>query len=119
MLRTTLIAVAVLGLAACASDGASSANSGRECFSSSSVNGYNVVDDHTIRVNVGASRRYLLTTAWNTRDLNWTQAVALHSPTGQICTGNGVGYELRGGDPVRPYLLTGIARQPDDVPAGS
>jgi hypothetical protein len=120
MLRTALFAVAALGLAACASDGDSGATAAtNDCFNSAQVNGYEVVDDHSVRVRVSANRHYLLTTAWNTSDLNWTQAIALQSTNGHICTGNGLGVQIRGGDPVRTFPITGITREPDDVPAGS
>lgn len=125
MLRTLFIAAA-LGLTACASStpdttqSASASNEGRDCFRSGDVNGYNYVDEHHVKLSVGASRDYILTTTWNARDLNWTQAVAIHSTTGWICTGNGLGIELSGGQPHRTYPITGIERAPEPVaPQGS
>lgn len=123
MLRTSLLAFVALGLAACAStsdSGTSAAAGDRECFSSSQVSGYEVIDDNHVRVRVSANRNYILTTSWNARDLDWTHAIALRaSPAGQICTGNGLGVELVGGDPQRTYPITNIAREPDPIPAGS
>jgi hypothetical protein len=105
-------------LAACAStdtDGQQSASS-VDCFRSEQVSGYSVIDDHNVGLSVGASRQYVLTTAWNARDLDWTHAIAIRSATGRICTGNGLGVELIGGDPQRTYPVSQIARAPDDNP---
>jgi hypothetical protein len=99
---------------------AANAADGRDCFFASSVNGYNVVDEHTVRVTVGANRHYLLSTTWNARDLNWSEAIALRSsPGGQVCTGNGLGVEVRGGRPPQTYPITSVTREPDAAPAQS
>lgn len=120
MLRTTMIAAA-LALSACASTGdTQTASAGeRDCFFSNSVSGYNIIDDHHIRVSAGASRSYILETNWNARDLDWTQAIALRSSTGSICTGNGLGVEVIGGEPQRTYPITSITREPEAAPQGS
>lgn len=105
-------------LAACATTEATDRQSAssRDCFNSDQVSGYSVVDDHNIAVSIGASRRYILTTNWNARDLDWTQAIAIRSATGRICTGNGLGVDLIGGDPRRTYPVSQVARAPDDNP---
>lgn len=87
-----------------------------DCFRSEQVNGYGVIDNNHIRLSVGANRDYVLTTMWNARDLDWTHAIAIRSATGRICTGNGLGVELIGGDPQRTYPISEIARAPDDNP---
>jgi hypothetical protein len=104
-------------LAACASteDGQQTASS-RDCFRAEQVNGYGVIDNNHIRISVGANRHYILTTLWNSRDLDWTHAIAIRSSTGRICTGNGLGIQLIGGDPSRTYPVSEIARAPDDEP---
>lgn len=117
MLRALAIAAAV-GLSACAtptSDEAS-APEGRDCFNADSVNGFSYVDEHHVTVSVGASRKYSLTTLFNARDLDWTQAIALRSSTNWICTGNGLGVEIIGGEPRRTYPIRGIERLPDEAP---
>jgi hypothetical protein len=81
--------------------------------------GYNVVDNHSVRITVGANRHYLLATTWNARDLNWSEAIALHTATGQVCTGNGLGVEVRGGRPPQTYPITSITREPETPPAAS
>lgn len=105
-------------LAACASNGAENQQnaSSLDCFRSEQVSGYNVIDDHNVGLSIGASRRYVLTTSWNARDLDWSQAIAIRSSTGRICTGNGLGVQLIGGYPQRTYPVSQIARAPDDNP---
>jgi hypothetical protein len=85
----------------------------RDCFNASLVSGFNLIDNHTVDVSVGANRHYWLTTAWNAHDLNWSEAIALHSTTGWICAGNGLGVEISGGHPHMTYPITGIARAPE------
>lgn len=104
-------------LAACAtSDGAASQSaSGNDCFNSEQANGFTVIDNTHIGLRVGANRNYVLTTMWNARDLDWTQAIAIRSATGRICTGNGLGVELIGGDPRRTYPVVSIERAPEDT----
>jgi hypothetical protein len=111
-------------LAACASSGgtdASQSADGRDCFFADSVSGYNVIDDRHVGLRVGANRNYILTTNWNTRDLDWTRAIAIRTATGRVCTGNGLGVELIGGDPRRTFAVTSIERAPGDEapPQGS
>jgi hypothetical protein len=122
MLRSILLA-GVLALSACASTTGPTASAtqpgGRDCFRSTDVSGYNVVDDHHVSLSVGARRHYILTTDWNVRDLNWSEQIALHSGIGWICTGNGLGVEVSGGQPHRTYPVSGIARAPDPAPQGS
>ena len=113
-------------LAACAStapgDGqppnapSNAPSNARDCFRSEQANGFSVIDNTHIGLSVGASRNYVLTTMWNARDLDWTQAIALRSTTGLICTGNGLGVELIGGDPQRTYPIVSIDRAADDQP---
>jgi hypothetical protein len=108
-------------LAACASTAEdASAGDARDCFRSAQASGFSVIDDTHIGLRVGASRNYILTTMWNARDLDWTQAIALRSTTGLICTGNGLGVELIGGDPRRNYPIVSIVRAPQEpAPQGS
>lgn len=106
-------------LAACASTesgGEQTAASSSDCFQSDQVNGYGVIDNNHIRLSVGANRDYILTTLWDARDLDWTHAIAVRSATGRICTGNGLGVELIGGDPQRTYPVSDIARAPEENP---
>lgn len=120
MLRTCLIAAA-LTLAACATPESATQEAGaapaeRDCFNSDTANGFSYIDDRHVRVTVGANRRYILTTMFNANDLDWTNAIAIRSSTGWICTGNGLGVEIIGGEPRRNYPITGIERAPDEAP---
>jgi hypothetical protein len=119
MLRTSFFALALL-TAGCASDGATqTADNGRECFRSSQVRGYNVIDDSHVEIRVGANDRYVLETGWNARDLNWDNAIALRSSTGRICTGNGLGVDIFGGEPRRRYTVVSIVRAPEPAEQAS
>lgn len=115
MLRTGILAAA-LALGACATQEAATPPDGRDCFRASDINGYNYVDANHIAVTVGANRRYILTTLFNARDLDWTHAIAIRSAANWICTGNGLGVELIGGEPRRTYPISGIERAPDEAP---
>lgn len=117
-MRLSIAILAAAALAACASTETPSATApeGRDCFNADSVSGYNNVDENHVTVSVGANRRYTLTTMFNARDLDWTQTIALRSTSGWICTGNGLGVEIIGGDPRRNYPVTQIERAPDAVP---
>ncbi|HYD72475.1 MAG TPA: DUF6491 family protein [Candidatus Binatia bacterium] len=119
MLRIGLFASALL-LAACATAGEDAAGitADRECFRGESVTGFNVVDRNTVEVRVGASRRYLLTTNWPTTNLDFRERIGLRSSTGMICTGNGLGVDIIGGDPVQTYPIQSIARAPEPATQG-
>lgn len=114
MLRPLLF-TALLAISACATptnDGAQPASaSARDCFFSSQVHGFNPVDGHHIRISVGASDNYILTTNWNAYDLQYAERIALRSSTGSICTGNGLGVEVIGGDNHQHFPISAIERE--------
>jgi len=125
MLRHTFVAAALTALAACASatdgatDTASTAPSSQDCFRNDDVSGYGVIDDRSVSIRA-RGRDYIMTTLFNARDLDWTQAIALRSTTGWICTGNGLGVEIIGGEPTRRYPVNSITRAPEEPePTGS
>ncbi|HET9232029.1 MAG TPA: DUF6491 family protein [Vitreimonas sp.] len=119
MLRIGLFASALV-LAACGTVGEDVAGvtADRECFNSVSVTGFDVIDRNTVEVRVGASRRYRLTTNWPTTNLDFREHIGLRSTTGMICTGNGLGVEIIGGDPVQTYPIQSIARAPEPAAQG-
>ncbi|MEZ5995034.1 MAG: DUF6491 family protein [Hyphomonadaceae bacterium] len=118
MFRTVLAAAAALSLGACATQSATeTANTPRDCFHADNVSGYSYIDANHVAVTVGANRRYILSTAFNARDLDWTQAIAIRSTSNWICTGNGLGVQIIGGQPQRNYPINGIERAPDAEPA--
>jgi len=118
-MRMILTAIfALWTLAACASSSSETQTaSSSDCFRSEQARGFSVIDDTHIGLSVGANRDYILTTMWNARDLDWTQAIAIRSATGRICVGNGLGVELIGGEPRRNYPIVSIERAPSDEPA--
>lgn len=125
MLRPLLLAAAALTLAACASSAASdtqtasNAAPAQDCFRNDDIFGYGVIDEHNIDVRA-RGRHYIFTTNWDARELDWTQAIAIRSSTGWICTGNGLGVEIIGGEPQRRYPVSSITRRPEEPePTGS
>jgi hypothetical protein len=119
MRRTVLALAAAAALSACATppaDQAAAPAEGRDCFNASNASGFSYIDENHILVRVGASRRYILTTMFNARDLDWTQAIGLRSTTNWICTGNGLGVEVIGGTMHRRYPVTSIERAPEETP---
>lgn len=112
MLRIGFSAVIAMLLLACATPDLGT-QAGRDCFRSENVNGFSMLDRNTIEVRVGASRRYLLTTDWPTTNLNYAERIAIRSTTGEVCTGNGLGIELVGGEPVANYPIQSIVRAPE------
>lgn len=118
-MRTSLLALAAaFALSACATEGgATQDTAARDCFFSSTISGYNVIDNNTVEVRAGA-HRYRLTTLFNARDLDWTQDIAIRSATGSICVGSGNGVQIIGGQLRRTYPVQSIARAPE-APRGS
>jgi hypothetical protein len=123
MLRPILLAAAALTLVACSSTAGAPTETAsapaQDCFRNDDIFGYSVLDDHNVEVRA-RGREYIFTTSWNARDLDWTQAIAIRSTTSWICTGNGLGVEIIGGDPQRRYPVNGITRKPEEPePTGS
>ncbi len=117
MTRLIVSLCAALALGACATQpnqASTAAPADRDCFNADMVSGYSYIDEHNVAVRVGANRRYILGTEWNARDLNWEHAIAIRSTTSWICTGNGLGVTIIGGEPQRHYPVTSITRAPEE-----
>ena len=121
-----IAALAFLPLGACttmAPNTAQTATAGpapnSNCFRSSQVSGYTLIDDHNVGIRVGANHNYILTTTWDTHQLNWTLNIALRSDSGWICTGNGLGVEIIGGRPPMTYPVSAITNAPPTQPQAS
>jgi hypothetical protein len=120
-LKYALLAAATLGACTTPSGGAQSTSTGGphdDCFRANEVTSYGVVDDHRVRLSVG-TRNYIFTIVQNSRDLDWNHAISVRSITSFICTGNGNGVQLMGGEPPIPYQVTGIVRGDTPAPQGS
>lgn len=125
-MKIALIAALALGACSSASGGygnsSSASTSGHgphdDCFRSSEVTGYGVVDEHHVRLSVG-TRDYIFTIVGNSRDLDWNHAISVRSITTFICTGNGTGVQLMGGEPPVPTQVTMIERGDHPAPQGS
>jgi hypothetical protein len=116
-MKLLLALFASAALAACGtmSQTASAQSNGggasRDCFRSSEVTSYGLVDDHRARITAG-HRDYYFTIAQSTRDLDWNHSISVRSISSFICAGNGLGVQLMGGDPPIPYQVTNIERAP-------
>ena len=120
MLKTLALALTALTLGACATQTAAHGPpDGRDCFANREINGYHVIDDHHVSVSIGPGRAYIFGTTWNARDLHWSEGIAVRSTSDWICTGNGLGVEVIGGEPRQHYPITDIARAPPPPASGS
>lgn len=106
---------AALALSGCVS---APAPTDRDCFLNRQINGYSVIDNHHVRVSVGANRHYVLTTDWNAHDLEWGEVIAIRSSSDWICAGSGLGVDLIGGQPRRRYPVSAIAPEAQMEPGG-
>ena len=111
-----VFAAGALVLSACTTADQTQENgvsAGSDCFRAEQASGYEVIDDHNIRVRVGPSRSYTLHTRWNANDLDWTNTLALHSDNGWVCTGNTRGsVHVTGGTLGNTYPIESITRDP-------
>jgi hypothetical protein len=113
--KAALLIAAAFALSACGTTQQTSGDpaSGSDCFRAEQASGYEVIDDHNIRVRVNPSRSYTLHTTWNANDLDWTTRIALRSDSGWVCTGNARGgVELIGGQLNRTFPVSTITRDP-------
>jgi hypothetical protein len=116
MLRILTMATAALALSACATNATTAASrEARDCFRAIDVDRYGIVDENRIRVTVSPTRHYILTISPSTRDFEFTNAMALVSPTNFICTGNGWDLELHAGNPPRSHRVVTVERAPPDA----
>jgi hypothetical protein len=119
MLKPVLVAAA-LALSACAAQTQTADTATpdeRDCFSVRSISGYGPIEGRTLVVRVGANRTYLLTAMNDLRDIEMDMQIAIENPSGRICTGRGAGTEIHSlSSPNRSWLVTQIARRPDQAP---
>lgn len=103
-------ALAALSLSACASPNSGLETAARDCFRTSDVRGYGVVDEHSVRLRVGAQRAYILTIREDTRRFDPTEPIAVQSSSGYVCVGEIGGVRIVGNDPLFPAYVTSIER---------
>ena len=123
MARTTgrlAIAACAAGLAAACAMPATSqqqaaraaASDSRQCFNAQMVNGFNPVDQNTVRVTVGANTVYELETVGHCPQIDWSQSIGIRTVSGQTWVCHGFDAELvvpsMMGDRVDRCPVTGI-----------
>jgi hypothetical protein len=112
-MRTLLILACALSLSACASPVADSAATvDRDCFRPMDVSGFNVVDSDRLKVRVGPSREYFLTVQGGTRDMRFDETLGIDAGHSFVCTGNGLGVRVIGGDHDFPRAVSRVERVP-------
>ena len=98
-MKRTAVSLLALALAGCttaqhgAGDTIEAAEAaGRDCFPVSMISGFSIVDDDTIRVSVGPSRAYDLTTSMGAcLHLRNVETIAVSSRSANfVCVGDGV-----------------------------
>ena len=92
---TTLAALALAGCAGNERNVRSDAGA-RDCFSASSVRGFSVVDDTTVRLEAGMRNSYELTLFGYCPDIDWTRTLGLRTSAGSswICTNDATSVEV-------------------------
>lgn len=98
-LRTGIVAmVAIAALAGCAggASGTRTDNAQRNCFSASSVTGFNALSDTRVLLHVGVRDVYELELLGFCPDVDWSQRIGVRSVGGSswICTSDPLGVEL-------------------------
>lgn len=68
----------------------------RECFSGTSVRSFSVVDDTTVRLQVGVRDTYELTLFGYCPDIDWTRSLGLRTFSGNswVCTNDATSVEV-------------------------
>ena len=119
MVRSIILAAAAaFTLGACATQAASTETPRGDCFRAESINGFSPVDDHNVKISVGANREYILTSLSRLTGLNFEQELAVESHSGWICTGNGLDLRLHTRGPFhQTFAITNVARAPEPEPA--
>lgn len=122
-----LLLAASLLLAACAAPGQTASNaapSGRDCFNSNFVNGFETLDRDTVRVSTSPRTEYDLKISGPTcSNITWTNAVSLRTRGSPwICTGSSAGIgDIRFRDSAQSQLVSctidSVTRAPPRQPA--
>ncbi len=91
----------------------------KTCFYASQVDGWNYLDDHTVRLSVGPSRQFDVTIMGTAPWLSSHETIGIKSsPTDLVCTGNGLGVEVFQQGPFHQrWAVTNIALVPKKSPS--
>lgn len=112
-MRIFILAALAAALSACTTPETETIAAGpRDCFRAMDVSGYGILDADRIRVRIGPSREYYLTVQGGTRALRFDETLALDAGQSFVCTGNGLGVRVIGGDHDFPRPITLIERAP-------
>ena len=116
---------ALLSVAGCAASEAPSAAAvaDRDCFSVRQVTGFNVQDDETVRLSVGAGEAYVAEIQGPAcGQIEWTESLAIESrPSSFLCVGDGPGigdiaFRDSALDRVITCRITALSRAPESAP---
>lgn len=120
MPRLLITTAALLGLAACASapqQNAAGPDGQRDCFRNENVSGYSVTGDRTLRVDVGPTRAYALTTESSLQSARREIQLGLQTGSGFICEGDALNVRIQAaGPPQRTWQVIRVERLPNDAP---
>lgn len=120
MTRILLALAGLAALTACASapQHTASAPAGqRDCFRSENISGYSVIAERTLRIDVGANRRFALTTESSLRGAERELRLGVQSGSGFLCEGDALNVRIfAAGPPERFWQVVRIERLPDEAP---
>ncbi|MES1200594.1 MAG: DUF6491 family protein [Pseudomonadota bacterium] len=133
MRLAALLAVAAVFAAGCTTTAQSqtaSAATSRDCFRNQDINGWSLIDPHTLRVEITPRRAYALTVQPDARDLNFTESIAIQARGSDdwICTNDVNDIRISAHDTIpRTWWVTKVERlpqpavmqQPQAAPHGS
>jgi hypothetical protein len=112
-MRAQLVLACALALSACASPNAENVVAAdRDCFRPMDVSGFNVADSDRLKVRVSPSREYFLTVQGGTREMRFDETLGIDAGHSFVCTGNGLGVRVIGGDQDFPRAVTRVERVP-------
>lgn len=120
MIRMAFAAAALSALAACASapqQNVAGPDGQRDCFRNENVSGYSVTGDRTLRVDVGPSRAYALTTESSLQSARREIQLGLQTGSGFICEGDALNVRIQAdGPPQRTWQVIRVERLPEEAP---
>jgi len=115
-LASLFIATALLagGCTTAQSQTASAQPAAHDCFRNQEINGWSLIDPHTVRVQITPRRAYALTVSPDARDLNFSETIAIRSRGSDwICTSDLNDVRISARDTIpREWWVTKVERLP-------